>query len=76
MDLEDMLLEPIVVLLLKDAVYIREVRIINCQKRGNIGKTLNEKNIETIIRAEEPAFFLVTRSGRNRCDARMSGRDW
>ena len=52
MDLEDMVLEPMVVRLLKDAVHIREVRIINCHKRGNIEKAINGKKIGTIIRAE------------------------
>ena len=52
MDLEDMVLEPMVVRLLKDAVHIREVRIINCHTRGNIEKAINGKKIGTVIRAE------------------------
>ncbi len=52
MDLEDMVLEPMVVELLQDAVHIREVRIINCHTRGNIEKAINGKNVGTIIRAE------------------------
>jgi molybdenum storage protein len=52
MNLEDMVLEPMVVELLQDAVNIREVRIINCHKRGNIEKAINGKNVGTIIRAE------------------------
>lgn len=52
MDLEDMVLEPMVVQLLDNAVNIREVRIINCHKRGNIEKALQGKNTGTIIRAE------------------------
>ena len=52
MDLKDMVLEPMVVQRLKDAVHIREVRIINCHKRGNIQKAINGKNIGAIIRAE------------------------
>jgi molybdenum storage protein len=52
MNLEDMVLEPMVVELLKDAVHIREVRIINCHKRGNIEKAINGQNVGTIIRAE------------------------
>ena len=47
-----MVLEPMVVQRLKDAVHIREVRIINCHKRGNIQKAINGKNIGAIIRAE------------------------
>jgi len=52
MNLEDMVLEPMVVELLQHAVHIREVRIINCHTRGNIEKTVNGKNVGTIIRAE------------------------
>jgi molybdenum storage protein len=52
MDLDDMVLEPMVVQLLDNAVNIREVRIINCHKRGNIEKALQGKNTGTIIRAE------------------------
>ncbi|MFA6226362.1 MAG: uridylate kinase [Methanoregula sp.] len=51
MDLEDMVLEPMVVQLLKNAVHIREVRIINCHKRGNIENAINGNNVGTIIRA-------------------------
>ena len=52
MDMEDMVLERMVIELLRDAVNIREVRIINCHRRGNIEKAINGKNIGTIIRAE------------------------
>jgi len=52
MDLDDMVIEPMVARLLEDAVHIREVRIINCHKRGNIEKAINGKNAGTIIRAE------------------------
>ena len=52
LDLDDMVIEPMVLGLLKDAVHIREVRIINCHKRGNIEKAINGKNAGTIIRAE------------------------
>jgi molybdenum storage protein len=52
LDLEDMVLERMVVELLQDAVNIREVRIINCHKRGNIEKAIKGKNVGTIIRAE------------------------
>jgi molybdenum storage protein len=47
-----MVLEPMVVQLLENAVHIREVRIINCHKRGNIEKAINGQNVGTIIRAE------------------------
>jgi molybdenum storage protein len=52
MNLDDMVLEPMVVELLEDAVHIREVRIINCHTRGNIENAINGKNTGTIIRAE------------------------
>ena len=52
MDLDDLVIERMVVDLLANAVNIREVRIINCHKRGNIEKAINGKNIGTIIRAE------------------------
>ncbi|MCX6682580.1 MAG: uridylate kinase [Methanoregula sp.] len=52
LDLEDMVIERMVVNLLENAVNIREVRIINCHKRGMIEKAINGKNVGTIIRAE------------------------
>ncbi|HNX18424.1 MAG TPA: uridylate kinase [Methanoregula sp.] len=52
MNFDDMVIEPMVIKLLKEAVNIQEVRIINCHKRGNIEKAINGKNAGTIIRAE------------------------
>jgi len=52
MDLEDLVIERMVIDLLANAVNIREVRIINCHKQGNIEKAINGKNVGTIIRAE------------------------
>lgn len=52
MDLEDMVLEPMVVELLQEAVNIREVRIVNCHKRGTIEKAIAGKNVGTVIRAD------------------------
>jgi molybdenum storage protein len=52
LNLEDMVLERMVVELLQDAVNIREVRIINCHKKGNIEKAIKGRNVGTIIRAE------------------------
>ena len=52
MNLEDLVLEPMVIELLREAVNVREVRIINCHKPGNIGKSISGKNVGTIIRAE------------------------
>lgn len=51
LNLEDMVIEPMVADLLAKAVNIREVRIINCHRRGNIEKAINGKNVGTIIRA-------------------------
>jgi molybdenum storage protein len=52
MNLEDLVIEPMVAELLQDAVHIREVRIVNCHKRGNLEKVIAGKKIGTIIRAE------------------------
>jgi len=52
LNLDDMVLEPMVVRLLQDAVHIREVRITNCHKRGNIKRAISGRNAGTIIRAE------------------------
>jgi molybdenum storage protein len=38
--------------LLDSAVNIREVRIINCHKRGTLEKAVNGQTAGTIIRAE------------------------
>jgi molybdenum storage protein len=51
MNLSDMVIEPMVVELLKDAVHVKEVKIINCHVRGNIEKAINGRNVGTIIRA-------------------------
>lgn len=52
MNLDDLVLEPMVIELLKESVHIREVRIINCHTRGNLGKALSRKKVGTVIRAE------------------------
>ena len=52
MNLENMVIEPMVVELLKDAAHIKEVKIINCHVRGNIEKAIKGKNVGTIIRAD------------------------
>jgi molybdenum storage protein len=52
MDLEDLVLEPMVIHLLENAVNIHEVRIINCHKRGNIEKAIKGENPGTIIRTD------------------------
>jgi molybdenum storage protein len=50
MNLADMVIEPMVVELLKDAVHVKEVKIINCHVKGNINKAIAGKNVGTIIR--------------------------
>jgi molybdenum storage protein len=52
MNLNDMVLEPMVIELLQDAVHIGEVRIVNCGTCGTIEKAINGKNPGTVIRAE------------------------
>jgi molybdenum storage protein len=51
MDLDDMVLEPMVVKLLPDARNLTEVRIINGHIPGNLTRALNGENIGTVIRA-------------------------
>ena len=52
MDLEDLVIERIVLDLMLNASNIREIRIINCHKKGNIEKAIKGENVGTIIRAE------------------------
>jgi molybdenum storage protein len=52
MNLEDMVIEPMVVELLKDAIHLKEVKIIDCHVEGNIEKAINGKNVGTVIRAD------------------------
>jgi molybdenum storage protein len=51
MQLEDMVIEPMVVELIRDAAHIREVRIVNCHIEGNIEKAVLGKNVGTVITA-------------------------
>jgi molybdenum storage protein len=51
MNLEDMVIEPMVAELLKDAVHVKEVKIINCHVKGNIEKAILGKKVGTIITA-------------------------
>jgi molybdenum storage protein len=51
MNLDDMVIEPMVVELLRDAVHLKEVRIINCHKKGNIEKAIRGRNVGTVITA-------------------------
>lgn len=51
MQLEDMVLEPMAVELLRDAVHIREIKVVNAHVPGNITKAVNGERVGTIIRA-------------------------
>jgi molybdenum storage protein len=52
MDMEDMVLERMTVELLRNAVNIREIRIVNCHVPGNIRKAIRGERIGTVIRAD------------------------
>lgn len=52
MNLDDMVLEPMIVNLLPDARNLREVHIINGHVPGNLSKLLNGEKVGTVIRAE------------------------
>lgn len=49
MDLENLVIEPMVVELLKHADHINEVKILNCHTKGTIEKAIKGKNAGTII---------------------------
>jgi molybdenum storage protein len=51
LDMEDMVMERKILYLLKDAANVREIRIVNGHKRGNIEKAINGEKVGTIIRA-------------------------
>jgi molybdenum storage protein len=51
-DPEDLVIERMAVTLLEEAANIREIRIVNCHKRGMLKKAIEGKNPGTIIRAE------------------------
>jgi molybdenum storage protein len=51
LDKEDMVMEYKLLYLLKDAANIKEMSIVNGQKRGNIIKALNGEAVGTVIRA-------------------------
>lgn len=51
LDMEDMVMERKILYLLRDSSTVREVRIINGHKRGNLERALNGENVGTIIRA-------------------------
>lgn len=50
MDMEDMVMERKILYLLRDAVNVKEIRIVNGHVRGNIEKAVNGEKVGTIIR--------------------------
>jgi len=51
MEMEDMVIERMTVELLRNAVNIRDIRIVNCHVPGNIGKAIRGEKIGTVIHA-------------------------
>lgn len=51
MDMEDMVMERKILYLLRDAVHVREIRIVNGHVRGNIEKAINGEKVGTLIKA-------------------------
>ncbi len=49
--MEDMVLEPMAVELLRDAVHVREIKVVNAHVPGNITKAINGERVGTLIRA-------------------------
>ena len=50
-DMEDLVLEPKTVEILRNAVNVREIRIVNGHKRGTIAQALRGEPIGTVIKA-------------------------
>ena len=51
MEMEDVVLEPMAVELLRDAVHVREIKVVNAHVPGNITKAINGERVGTLIRA-------------------------
>ncbi|MFZ4856895.1 MAG: uridylate kinase [Desulfuromonadaceae bacterium] len=51
LDMEDMVLERKMLHLLRDTVNVKEIRIVNGHKRGNIERAIRGEKIGTVIRA-------------------------
>lgn len=51
MDMEDIVLERMAVELLREAVHVREIRIVNCTVPGNITAAVRGVNVGTVIKA-------------------------
>jgi len=52
LDMEDLVLEPMVLTLLLEAKNVREVKIVNGHTPGNIERAVRGEKIGTVIRAE------------------------
>jgi molybdenum storage protein len=50
MDMEDLVMERKLLYLLRDANNLKELRIVNGHKRGNVAKALRGEKVGTIIR--------------------------
>jgi molybdenum storage protein len=50
MEMEDMVLEPMAVELLRDAVHVQEIKVVNAHVPGNITKAINGERVGTLIR--------------------------
>ncbi|MBT0733845.1 uridylate kinase [Methanoculleus bourgensis] len=51
MNMEDMVLEPMAVELLRDAVHVKEIKVVNAHVPGNITRAMNGERVGTLIRA-------------------------
>lgn len=50
-DMEDMVMERKILYILRDAVSVKEIMIVNGHKRGTLARALNGENVGSIIRA-------------------------
>jgi molybdenum storage protein len=51
MDLDDLVLERMVLELMRQAIHIREIRIVNCHVPGNVSAAVRGEPVGTRIRA-------------------------
>jgi len=51
MNLEDMVLEGMAIELLRDAVHVKEIKIVNVHVPGTLTRLMNGERVGTIIRA-------------------------
>ncbi|OEU76520.1 MAG: hypothetical protein BA869_10045 [Desulfuromonadales bacterium C00003107] len=50
LDMEDLVFEQKLLYLLRDSVNVKEVRIVNGHKRGNIEKAMRGEKVGTVVR--------------------------